>query len=325
MPAEAVHLSALHDTIPALPAAWQRLAATGPTHKAARIGAIFVDMAYFESFATAVFNYLIKRPQQPSPWGERFHHRTPIRLGLTLAEAGAALRRQPSRREEGEFLLALGLGYFSHVAVDRALHPLVNTLARERAQRLGRTLGEQHHEVEKFQSILFHEQRFGTDFMGRPLLGEYIGMDLSLLHRPGPIAQAVQAALAETHGEAPGLERYRNWCRGYAHYVRLIASPLGRTIAPERDKRRERPRLFDAVNFNERFGAAVSASQRTVTTLCDYLDGGAFDEAARTAFYRLVPEGTLDPDPGRPEGQPDVSRPTERAQVMVMPPSTTSV
>lgn len=325
MPAEAVHLSALHDTLPALPAAWQRLATTGPTHEAARIGAIFVDLAYFESFATAVFNYLIKRPQRPSPWGERFHHRTPIRLGLALAEAGATLRRQSSRREEGEFLLALGLGYFSHVAVDRSIHPLVNTLARERVQRLGRTLAEQHHEVEKFQSILFHEQRFGSDFMGRPLLGEYIGIDLSLLHRPGPIAQTVQAALAETHGEAPGLERYRNWCRGYAHYVRLIASPLGRTIAPERDKRRERPRLFDAVNFGEWFATAVSASQRTVTTLCDYLDGGVFDEAARAAFHRLVPEDTLDPDPGRLEGQPDAPQTAEGPHVMVMPPSTTSV
>ena len=38
-------------------------------------------------------------------------------LGLALAEAGAAFRHQASRREEGELLVALGLGYFSHVAV----------------------------------------------------------------------------------------------------------------------------------------------------------------------------------------------------------------
>lgn len=299
MPAEAIHLSALHDTLSSAGRFAAALTAEPELREAARLGAIFVDLPYFESFSVALLNYVLHRPQRPSPWGDTFHHRTPIAVGRTLAEAGAQLQRSTATRREGQYLQALALGYFSHAAVDTSAHALINTQARERAQRLGTTLGQEHQEVEKFQSILFHEQRFGFDFMGTQTLRRHISIDLRPLSTTGPVASAVHGVLLRCHGVAPGLSRYQNWTSGYRSYVRILVSPLGKTIAPPAAKRRARPELFDQVDFSQRFADALSRSQRWVESLCYYLQDGRFDESAQAALAREVPEQTLDPDPGR--------------------------
>ena len=90
MPAEAVHLSALQDTL-AGAAAPLAAATAGPAlREAARLGAVFVDLPYFESFPRVLLDYVLKRPQRPSRWGDIFHQRTPIALGRALAESAAA-------------------------------------------------------------------------------------------------------------------------------------------------------------------------------------------------------------------------------------------
>lgn len=304
MPAEAVHLSALQDTLTGAPGPVAALVGRPELREAARLGAVFVDLPYFESFPRVLLNYLLNRPQRPSRWGDIFHHRTPIAVGRALGEAGAALQHSRATRSEGQYLQALALGYFSHAAVDTSAHPQINAMARERARRLGSTHGQQHQEVEKFQSILLHEQRFGFDFMGTATLREHIRIDMRPLLEPGPIASAVQAALLRCHGEAPDPGSVRSWVSGYRSYVRILVSPLGKTIAPPAAKRRARPELFDAVDFPARFAAAVAQSRRWVATLGDYLQDGRFDDSALTAFARAIPEGSIDPDLG-PDPCPD--------------------
>ncbi len=298
MPAEAVHLSALQDTLSGASGLAAATVARPELREAARLGAVFVDLPYFESFPRALLNYVLNRPQRPSRWGDIFHQRTPIAVGRALAEAAAALQHSIATRSEGQYLQALALGYFSHAAVDTSAHPQINAMAHERARRLGSTHGQQHQEVEKFQSILLHEQRFGFDFMGTATLREHIWIDMRPLTEPGPIASAVSAALLRCHGEAPGPGPLRSWVSGYRSYVRLLVSPLGKTIAPAAAKQRARPELFDAVDFPARFAAAVAQSRRWVGTLCDYLQDGRFDDSARAEFARAIPEGSIDPDPG---------------------------
>lgn len=304
MPAEAIHLSALHDTLADAGPLVTALTAGPQLREAARLGAIFVDLPYFESFPRALLNYVLHRPQRPSPWGDTFHHCTPIAVGRTLAEAGAQLQRHAATRSAGHSLQALAIGYFSHAAVDTSAHALINTMARQRAQRLGTTLGQEHQEVEKFQSILFHEQRLGFDFMGTEALRQHIAIDLRPLSEPGPVASAVHGVLLRCHNKAPGPVRYQNWTSGYRSYVRLLVSPFGKTVAPSAAKRRERHELFDAVDFPQRFAAAVARSRLWVDTLCRYLQDGCFDDSAQAALGRIIPEGTLDPDPGRGDSYP---------------------
>ena len=297
MPAEAIHLSALHDTL-ATASSFATAATNRPDlREAARLGAVFVDLPYFESFPRALLRYVLGRPQRSSRWGDSFHQHTPIALGRTLAEAGVRLRQKSATRSEGEYLQALALGYFSHAAVDTSAHPQINAMARERAQRLGSTPTQQHQEVEKFQSILFHEQRFGFDFMGTAKLREHIAIDMRPLTKPGPVASAVHEALLRCHGEAPGQALYQNWCSGYGSYVRLLVSPFGKLVAPTAAKQKARGELFDAVDFPGRFAAALAQSKRWVAGLGAYLQDGRFDDSAQRELAQEIPEGSIDPEP----------------------------
>jgi hypothetical protein len=303
MPAEAVHLSALHDTLSELPAAARPWVSGEGLLQAARLGAILVDLPYFDRFARAVVNYVLKRPQAASRWGDVFHHGRPIAFLRELGETAVELSRSPLTREAGERLRAVALGYASHAAIDTAMHPMVNGMARARMRTHGGTHGQQHHEVEKFQSILFHEQRLGFDFMGTLRLHRYISVDLREVERPTPLQTALRGVLHRLYGEAPCDEELGRWARGYRQYALLLASPLGKTLAPPAAKERERSGLFDGPGFPRRFARAVAQSRRWVETFAAYLADGRFDDSARAALHREIPEATIDPDPGT-EGAP---------------------
>ena len=296
MPAEAVHLSALADTLAVAPRVVRGLVPPSLL-EAARAGALFVDLPYFDRFAMVFARYLVGRPQAPSRWGDLTHQRAPIRLGTLLGEAGVRLARDSATADAGAYLCALCLGYFSHAALDTAIHPLVNRLAAGRAAALGDTPARQHTEVEKFQSILLHDERNGFDFMGTETLGRHIGTDFSPLLRAGPIKQAVREALAEALGEAPPEREFRGWARGYSQFVWVVSGPLGKRVAPAAVRERERAALYEEVKFTERYAQALERSKRWVEVAANYLVDGTFDETARAALERDIPEQTLDPGP----------------------------
>lgn len=297
MPAEAVHLSALADTLSDASIAVKRITDGPERLSATRLGAVMVDLPYFDEFALAVLNFLRKRAQKHSPWGDIFHHGTPISVGRRLGERAVALGRSAATKDTGAILQALALGYMCHAAVDTAMHPMVNRLARARQQTHGGAHSRQHQEVEKFQSILFHEQRFGFDFMGSLHLYRYISVEGSLLGRASLLQSAVREVLHAEHQHSPSAEELRRWVRGYRTYTLLLASPLGKTIAPRADKERERAPLFDDLAFPRLFAEAVAQSRRWVAAFTDYLVDGSFDDSARAALAKIIPEGTIDPDP----------------------------
>jgi hypothetical protein len=214
-----------------------------------------------------------------------------------VGEAGIALKRSAATREAGAYLCAWALGYISHAAIDTALHPLVNLLAARRASALRDTLSRQHGEVEKFQSILFHEQRNGFDFMGSDAIAEYIRADHSPILSPGAIKDTLRQVLVQVLGEEPAEADFRRWTRGYSQYVYVLSSWLGKRVAPPADKERERASLYDAVDFPGRFHASLARSRLWVETLAGYLSDGSFDRSARTALRAVIPEQTLDPGP----------------------------
>lgn len=294
MPAEAVHLSALEDTLAGATGALHRRTREPALREAARLGAVFVDLPYFAGFSLVVLRYLLKRPQAHSPWGDLYHQRAPMALGRALGEAGVRLARERHSRTEGEALAALALGYYSHAAIDTALHPLVNRLADDRAATLGDAPSRQHHEVEKYQSLLFHHERLGFDFLGTTTLRAHITIDARLLTR-GPTAALVQGCIMAALGEAPGIASLASWAGGYRDYALLISSPAGTLIAPPAAQEREREQVYEAVDFPGRYQQALQRSRAWVAALCDYLEDGRFDAGARATLTRLVPEGTLDP------------------------------
>jgi hypothetical protein len=295
MPAEAVHLSALEDS---LARAGSRLGAAAAGDEElralARLGAVLIDLAYFDHFAVGVLRYLIGQPLATSPVGDRLHREGPVRLGKLLLLHAAALGARAATRRDGERLRALALGWFSHVAVDSRLHPLVNRLAAERAARLQDSPARQHNEVEKFHSILFHEERFGFDFMGDPRLIEHIQVDTRPLCDGGPIDRAYRDAITAVHGDRPDDAALRRWTRGYAQYTSLLGGWFGARIMPADVKAQVRGEVYDAPRgrFVDHYADAVARSTRHLEAALALCEGD--DEAA---FDREVPDGSLDDPP----------------------------
>lgn len=291
MPVEAIHISAYVDSILAssAPAALRH----GALHELGRLGALVIDFPYFDRFPLGVARYLLKRPTAQSSWGDRLHHGKPVGGALSMLASARALSAA-GRQQDADRVLALLLGYVSHLAVDRSMHPLVNRIARERAKRLGRDVGHHHTEVEKFHSVLFHEERLGFDFMGRRELRKHIEVDGQALRRDGSLRDAYVAAMTRVCGEAPSTALIARWTRGYGQYVALVSSPVGKHIVPEAAKRAVRGELYRGAfgSFVDAYGEAVRASRDAIeATLAAY---SAPDGEADLA--RAFPEGPIDLD-----------------------------
>lgn len=303
MPAEAVHLSALADTLRDAPLPLRRLAAEPRARAALQLGALFVDLPYFERIGSTLLRHALQLPPSPSPWGDRLHQQAPIRVGRLLGEAGTRLQRCEQTREAGDFLVLLAIGYFSHAAVDCALHPLINGLAHEHSRRSGRSAVLWHHTIEKVQSALYHELRHGRDYLGTAALIEPLSIDVTPLAAPGPLAGSVAAVLTECLGQAPSHHQFASWGRGYKRFLRVLSCPLARWGIPPDLRARVRGALFDDIDFPGRFDQAVRESQRWTELLWQYLLDGVFDASAQEALGRVIPEQSLDPLP------PDVPEP----------------
>ena len=290
MPVEAVHLSAFSDSLARSGA--PRSLREAPLEGLGRLGALVIDFPYFDHFPLGVLRYLLKRPTARSVYGDLLHHGTPVALATALLARVRTLRATPGTRDAGERVLALALGYVSHLAVDRTLHPLVNRLARARAARLGGDPLHQHTEVEKFQSVLFHEERLGFDFMGEPALRAHIAVDAHAIHRDAALRAAFIEAMGAAIGRAPSPRLLKRWARGYRQYVWLVSSPVGKTIVPEAIKREVRDEVYGGSwgTFVAAYGEAVGASREALDAALALAESS--EAAAR--FDRILPEGPID-------------------------------
>lgn len=289
MPVEAIHISAFLDSLVASGAspALRR----GPLAAVGRLGCLVIDFPYFDNFPLGVARYLLKRPTAQSTWGDRLHKGNPAQGALAMLELARAHHRR-GHEPEAQRVLAFLLGFVSHLAVDHALHPLVNRMARERARRLGRDVLHHHTEVEKFHSVLFHEERLGFDFMGRRELREHIEVDARAIHRDADLRAAFTSALLCTCGEEPSAELLRRWARGYEQYVWLVSSPVGKRIVPDAAKAEVKGELYRGAfgDFVDAYGDAVGRSRDAIdATLRAFT---APDGAARLA--ELLPAGPID-------------------------------
>lgn len=290
MPVEAIHLSALQDSL------LQSSAAPllrKPEHLAlARLGAVTIDFPYFDRFALGVARYLMKLPTATSAWGNLFHEQHPVLVTKLLLAQARARRQHAAQREAGERLLAFALGYASHIAVDRNMHPMVNRLAKLRAARLSDDWQRQHTEVEKFQSVLFHEQRNGFDFMGRSELRHHIAVEGRALHRDTDLREGYLAALHGAFGKAPERALVQRWAGGYTQYTWLVSSVFGKTLVPDRVKHEVRGEVYEGsdIQFTSAYSEAVAFSRRALDAALSLAE----DPRYEASFDELLPDGPID-------------------------------
>lgn len=287
MPAEGIHLTALREAMasPALsPAARKRLVRHAD---AARLGAIFVDLPYFHRFTNEVLRYVIGVPAKPSVWGQTLHDGGAVDLLSALIDV--------ARRERDDTLGAIALGLASHCAIDRGLHPLINALAR--AHVAGRNHDASHREVEKFQSICFHEAYMGRDMMGTPEITSYLAIRI-VEGIPERVVVLALEAWRRALGTAPESKEFVGYTRGYRTHTMLLGSPLGKRLAPPRAKEEARPRYLEGAwgAFSALLERAVAASIRVLDATADVLDADATDvHRARAQLASRLPRGTIDP------------------------------
>ena len=287
MPAEGIHLTALREATAAPALAANVRARLIRQDDAARLGAILVDLPYFARFPEEVARYLLKIPARPSPWGAMLHDGGAVLLLNALLDI--------ARRERDDVIAAIALGVASHCAIDRTLHPLINALAR--AHREGVNHDASHREVEKFQSICFHERYLGRDTMGTQAITGFLMIRLiSHLddHRCALIREAWRTALgsAPTAGELAGMRR------GYRAHTRLLGTPLGKRVAPPAAKDAARPRYLhgDWGSFESSLDDAIAASLVVIEAAATVLEATTSDvHAARAALATRLPRGSIDP------------------------------
>jgi hypothetical protein len=288
VPAEGIHLTALREALgaPALEPAARRLLVR--RDDAARLGALLVDLPYFHRFAGEVIRYLAGIPARPSPWGAALHEGGAV--ALLSALIGVA------RRDRDDTLAAMSLGLASHIAMDRALHPLVNSLARQ--HKVGRNHDASHREVEKFQSICFHQEYMGRDLMGTPAITGYLAIQHVRVLAEPTLSRQLREAWAEALGSAPTAAELAGYGRGYRMHIRLLGSFAGKRIAPEAAKESARPKYLHGPwgTFAGALAAAVTASVPVLNATAAALDADERDFAsADERLWRIFPAGTIDP------------------------------
>jgi hypothetical protein len=289
MPVEAIHLSAFTDSLTGSKA--ESALARPELFAIGRLGALVIDFPYFERFPLGVMRHFLKLPTAVSKWGDALHHGQPVLIVKSILARARALFAEGAA-PAGERVRALGLGFASHLAVDAALHPLVNRLARARAERLGDHPLRQHTEVEKYQSVLFHQARNGFDFMGRPELAQHIRVPAQAIHQDPALRAAFCEGLSQAIGRVPTDELLVDWARGYGQYVWLVSSLAGKTLAPERQKRALHDEVYVGSwgTFQAAYADAVASSRRAL----DHAFALAHDPAAEAAFDGELPAGAID-------------------------------
>ena len=287
MPAEGIHLTAVREATaaPNLDAPVRRLLVR--RDDAARFGAIVPDLPYFHRYAVEVVRYVARWPAQPSAWGAMIHDGGAVALLRSLLAI--------ARRERDDVLRAIALGVASHCAIDRALHPLINALARQHPD--GRTHDASHREVEKFQSICFHELYLGRDTMGTPAITGYLTIHLAK-QLDDRLDRLLREAHADALGTAPTAREFAGFVRGYVQHAWLLGTPLGKRIAPPAAKDAARPKYLRGAwgTFEALLDDAIRASIAILNAAGAVLEAEDADlGAARAALDARLPLGTIDP------------------------------
>jgi hypothetical protein len=288
MPAEGIHLTSLREAVASerLTPGARRLVVRH--EDAARMGAVLFDLPYFDRYAEEVVRYVARIAPRSSPYGGIIHERAAVPIAFAMLERARAAR--------SDALCAIGLGLVSHAAMDRQLHPLVNALARTQMPR--DTHDASHREVEKFQSICFHEEYLGRDRMGTPGIVRLVAVPLRELFAQRVVADAIEWSFRRALDPSPSRAVLRRMGRGYEQHAALLGSPIGKLVASEADKADARPKYLAGAwgAFDAILTVAISRSVDVIARAFDFYEATDADAPrARDALSALLHEGTIDP------------------------------
>lgn len=257
----------------------------------ARFGAVLPDLPLCDGLRGSLAPLL---PERDMPLFARlYHERAPVGFGLKMAElvaTGALVGTEPG--------LALLAGYFTHLCLDRALHPEVDKLVVRHRRRGERAL-DAHRQIEWAQTLFYLRELHGVDLVGSPRLREKFqvvkstGFPFRGIGRG--IYELVRLASQERVGQAPTKAEVDGWVRGMYVSGMMLSTPVGRMRALPAYSQLSFHELYrhDGFDFTLEVERALEQSRVVLRRLLTYMARGTFTPRTRSRFLDEFPEGTI--------------------------------
>jgi hypothetical protein len=173
-----------------------------------RLGAVFVDLPYYERLWLNGIRAMAKRDIRFGRWGAEFHARCPSNLMLAFMDEA----QSPADR-------AFAMGALTHYAVDIIFHREIQSRVLERSDR-SKSDDSAHRQLEEEMDFYVHCGLTGNRGMGTP----YARRALAIYPANAWISHA-RRAVASAHSSAPGRLQLLGWQNNLALFG--LASSLG--------------------------------------------------------------------------------------------------
>jgi hypothetical protein len=291
MPSATLHLThvELLAQDPALPGPLREAMQRELTY--ARLGAVFHDLPFYTNIVTMMLGYWLEMPAESCPFAKKLHRYHPDLFAWHfLTEA----------RKEGllsaDQRLAILAGFFSHLALDLELHPLVNWCARREVIRHGGHESHHHRLTEKYHSLFFHRELHGKDILGtRPLFAE----KSRIVEEPALIRLSPELPVVRWctdllggffHEQAPSMRQFASWVRSFRHFGFVLSLPPVHGNSQRLGTQENRERYYENSDFSfaDFFERGHARSVQFLNLAYAAFEAATLSAEQRAAFLRLV-------------------------------------
>ena len=274
-----------------------------------RLGSIFPDLPFYTNIVPMTLGYWLERPAENCPIAGRMHSDHPDRFAWHF------LRRCREHRAEAlteRQRLALLGGFFSHVALDLEVHPLVNWCARKDVIRYGGHESHHHRLAEKYHSLFFHVDLEGRDCLGQR---QFFTRRARVVDGPAffrlrddlPVVNWTAETLAFYREHAPSPRQVARWIRTFRHFSFLVSIPAARRNSARLGNPENRRRYYDNESFRfvDFWDRGYRRSIEMLRLAYDYYRAGDFSPESQADFLAAAnisdlaypPERNLQPLP----------------------------
>lgn len=256
-----------------------------------RLGAVFPDLPFYTNIVAMMLNYWLEMPAENCPLGWQMHRYNP----QLFAWHFLASTKREHILDEKKRLALLG-GFFSHVALDLEIHPLVNWISRRDAQNNGGHESHHHRLVEKYQSLFFHRDFEGRDILGRSrffLERAYVTEKPPFfrLNLDQPIVHWSTDMLRGYFLEAgPTSQQFAHHLRAFRHFTFMVSLPPLRKNSDKLGTPAARQHYYECEEFSfpQYWQYGYERSVQLLSLAYEFYANGDFSEERRDYFLEAA-------------------------------------
>ena len=258
----------------------------------AKFGAVFPDIPFYTNIVTMMLGYWLEMPAENCPFAQKMHRWHPDLFAWHFLRE---THNEHDRLTEAQRLAVLA-GFFSHVALDLEMHPLVNWCARRDVLLHGGHESHHHRLTEKYHSLFFHRELQGSDphgtvyyFREKSRIVEHAPF---LRINPGlPVVRWSTDLLAGFfHEGAPSMRQFASWLRAFRHFGFMVSLPWAQSNSQRLGTDATRRRYYenDDFRFIDFWDRGYQRTLRMLDLVWQVYESADFSEAARERFLRAT-------------------------------------